>query len=120
MVCGVPQGSILGQLLFILYVNDMTYTSDVLDFILFAADPTITYSHKYINDKIDLVNKELKDVSREISENTIIHNLIEANKLSVNASKINYMTLGTPQMLATKKFVDIIVILNAKCSDVMM
>ena len=46
IICGVPQGSILGPLLLILYVNDITYTSNVLGFILFAVDTTILYSHK--------------------------------------------------------------------------
>ena len=51
IVCGVPQGSILGPYLFILYVNDIIYTSNVLDFILFADDTTILYSHKDISSK---------------------------------------------------------------------
>ena len=88
IMCGVPQGSILGPLLFILYVNDITHTSDVLDFILFADDTTILYSHKDILSKFHLINDELKQVS----------NWFGANKLSINASKTNYMVLGTPHM----------------------
>jgi hypothetical protein len=88
IICGVPQGSILGPLLFILYVNDIVYTSKILNIILFADDTTILYSSKHINSKICLVNRELEEVS----------NWFKANKLSVNASKTNYMVLGTPKM----------------------
>ena len=100
--CGVPQGSILGPLLFILYVNDITYTSNVLDFILFADDTTILYSHKNINSKIDVVNKELCEVT----------NWFKANKLSVNATKTNFMILGTPYMTSTKTREDLNVSLD--------
>ena len=62
-MCDVPQGSILGPLLFILYVNDITSTSNVLDFILFVDDTTILYSHENIESQISVVNAELEEVS---------------------------------------------------------
>ena len=92
IVCGVPQGSILGPLLFILYVNDITYTSNVLKFTLFADDTTILYSHTNIDTQFHFVNKELNEVS----------NWFKANKLSVNATKTNYMIFGTPKMTSIK------------------
>ena len=55
--------SILGPLLFILHVNDITYTSNILDFILFADDTTILYSHKDINREVDMVKEELQEVN---------------------------------------------------------
>ena len=51
----VPQGSILGLLIFILYVNDITKTTNVLKFVLCADDTTITYSHTDILSKFDLI-----------------------------------------------------------------
>ena len=92
IVCGIPQGSILGPLLFILYVSDITSTSNVLDFILFSDDTTILYSHESIESQISVVNAELKEVS----------NWFKTNKLSVNASKTHYIILGTSHMTLVK------------------
>ena len=92
----------MGPLLFILYVNDIINTSNVLDFILFADDTTILYSHKNISSKTNTINDELKEVS----------NWFKANKVSVNASKTNYMILGTPHMTSRKTSDNSNIVLN--------
>ena len=90
---GVPQGSILGPLLFILYVNDMPNVFDSVWPIIFADDTTLFVSSKTIDDALQTFNDELS---------ALVH-WFNANKLSLNLSKTHYMVFTTsPQVRATK------------------
>ena len=60
--CGVPQGSILGPLLFLLYVNDL-HNSTALDPIMFADDTNLFYEHNDLKTLFSLVNQELQKIN---------------------------------------------------------
>ena len=60
--CGAPQGSILGPLLFILYINDIVNTTSLLELILFADDTTLLFSHHDIASQNDIINNELQEI----------------------------------------------------------
>lgn len=84
ITCGVPQGSILGPLLFILYINDIVRCSDLLKFIMFADDTNIFYSNSSIDDLEITINSELSKVCQ----------WFRCNKLSLNANKTKYILFG--------------------------
>ena len=81
ITCGVPQGSLLGPLLFILYINDFQNSSNVLSFILFADDTSVFFSPQNPDTLLNTVNSELK----------CIHEWICCNKLSLNVQKTQSM-----------------------------
>lgn len=79
--CGVPQGSVLGPQLFILYINDICNVSKIVHFILFADDTNLFVNGDNIDELCLILNRELDK----------LNTWFIINKLSLNVSKTNYM-----------------------------
>ena len=77
----VSQGSILGPLLFILFINDITSISKLAELIIFADDINLYFKHANISELFVNVNNELQKISK----------WFKLNKLSLNIKKTNFI-----------------------------
>ena len=89
---GVPQGSILGPLLFLIYINDIVNSSNILSFILFADDTTVYVQHNSIDDAIQILNSELAKVAE----------WFDSNKLTLYVNKTQMLMMSSKKNLNPK------------------
>ena len=85
--CGVPQGSILGPLLFLIYVNDIYLSALEISFHLFADDTCLFYTNKSYSKLENILNCSVGNIVNWLKANKLTLNINQSNLIAFNISK---------------------------------
>ena len=85
--CKIPQGSVLGPLLFNIIINDITQASTIFDFIMYADDTTLTSTLENFGGVNDVASLK-REFNQEITK---VYSWLLSNKLTINAAKSKFM-----------------------------
>ena len=102
ITCGVPQGSVCGPLLFLLYINDISRSMKNCKVSLYADDTVLYYSSSSLNIAANKVQNDL----------AALNEWCEINKLTINCKKTKYCVYGMREIVKKSKNVDMILSLN--------
>ena len=101
--CGVPQGSCLGPLLFLIYINDLPFSLKKGKVTMYADDTSISYSSKNMEDINQTLSSELGHLKQWQQGNKLSLNVLKTQALVVgskpNIKKITENVVDTPQFL---------------------
>ena len=99
MQCGIPQGSILGPLLFVIYINDLSSCLSKCKTSLYADDTCLYYASENPKSVTETLNADL----------LIIDAWLKRNKLALNVKKCEFLMIGTTRRLKSAEVPDVLI-----------